>query len=153
MGTFINGTMSCIDLVQQALNQSFPVLLLSLPLSVNLAHLSTLLIPPVSFLGAYCGWQHIKMQRKVTLEQYTHQIEHMLQNPPWPPPPLPAQIVHSMVQYSLQHAQIEDRATHLKAGQAASSSSASTTQKKTPHGRNPSDTVRERLPRVDEVAE
>merc|ERR1712110_1059991 len=117
------------------------------------AHLSTLLIPPVSFLGAYCGWQHIKMQRKVTLEQYTHQIEHMLQNPPWPPPALPAQIVHSMVQYSLQHAQIEDGATHSKAGQGTSSSSAATPQKKMSHSRNSSDTGRERLPRVDEVAE
>merc|ERR1712110_80974 len=103
------------------------------------AHLSTLLIPPVSFLGAYCGWQHIKMQRKVTLEQYTHQIEHMLQNPPWPPPPLPAQIVHSMVQYSLQHAQLEDGSTKLKAGQLASSSSSSTPQRKQISNRNSSD--------------
>jgi hypothetical protein len=99
--TFINGTMSSIDLVQNALQQNFPVLLLSLPLSVNLAHLVSLLVPGASFLGAYCGWQHVKMQRKLQMEAYQQQIEYMLQNPPWPPPPLPAQIVQSMMQHSI----------------------------------------------------
>jgi hypothetical protein len=149
--TFINGTMSCIDLAQQSLNQNFPVLLPSLPLSVNLAHLSTLLIPGVSYLGAYCGWQHIKMQRKVQLDQYTQQIEHMLQNPPWPPPPLPAQIVHSMVQYSLQHAQLED-ASLVEAKTGGGSSSSSSSSSATGRQINaPSGSRSERLPRVDEA--
>jgi len=113
--TFINGTMSTIDLVQAMLQQNFPVLLLTLPLSKNLAHAVSLLVPGASFLGAYCGWQHIKMQKKLAMEAYYQQVEYMLQNPPWPPPPLPMQIVQNMVmQYSagaLQEAglaQLED---------------------------------------------
>jgi len=87
--TFINGTMSSIDLVQNMLLQNYPLVLLTLPLKVNLAHCVTLLVPGVSFLGAYCGWQHIKRQREVALEAYQQQIMMLMQQPPWPPPPLP----------------------------------------------------------------
>lgn len=87
--TFINGTMSGIDLVQQTLLQNYPVILPTLPLSVNCAHLVTLLVPWVSFLGAYCGWQHIKMQRLAAIKAYQEQIMMLMEQPPWPPPPLP----------------------------------------------------------------
>merc|ERR1719247_772377 len=87
--TFINGTMSGIDLVQQMLLQNYPVILPGLPLAVNGAHLVTLLVPWVSFLGAYCGWQHIKMQRKAAIEAYQEQMMMLMEQPPWPPPPLP----------------------------------------------------------------
>merc|ERR1712217_366155 len=63
--TFINGTMGSIDVLQNILLHNFPIMLLSLPLSVNLMHMVQLLAPCVSFVGAYCGWQHIKMQRQM----------------------------------------------------------------------------------------
>jgi len=100
--TFINGTMSSIDLVQQGLNNNFPLILLGLPTTVNLAHLVSLCVPAASFLGAYCGWQHVKAQKKTQMEYYNLQIEQMLQNPPMPPPPLPDQIIRSMMEHSLQ---------------------------------------------------
>jgi hypothetical protein len=87
--TFINGTMSCIDLIQNMLLQNYPVILPALPLSVNAAHLVTLTVPWVSFLGAYCGWQHIQMQRKVAIQAYRQQLTMLMEQPPWPPPPLP----------------------------------------------------------------
>jgi hypothetical protein len=87
--TFINGTMSGIDLVQQTLLHNYMWILPSLPLSVNCAHLVTLVVPWVSFLGAYCGWQHIKMQRKAAIQAYQDQIMMLMEQPPWPPPPLP----------------------------------------------------------------
>lgn len=87
--TFINGTMSGIDLCQQFLLQNYPVLLPGLPIAVNCAHLVTLLVPWVSFLGAYCGWQHIKMQRQAAIKAYQEQIMMLMEQPPWPPPPLP----------------------------------------------------------------
>lgn len=87
--TFINGTMGSIDLVQNMLLQNYPVFLLSLPVAVNLQHLVQLLVPGTSFLGAYCGWQHIKMQRRVAMEQYQRQLLMMMQQAPWPPPQLP----------------------------------------------------------------
>merc|ERR1719183_733830 len=87
--TFINGTMSGIDLCQQFLLQNYPVVLPGLPLAVNCAHLVTLLVPWVSFLGAYCGWQHIKMQRQAAIKAYQEQIMMLMEQPPWPPPPLP----------------------------------------------------------------
>lgn len=87
--TFINGTMGGIDLVQQSLLQNFPVVnLATLPLKLNLMHIAQLVVPGVSFLGAYCGWQHIKMQRKVAMEVYQEQLMMMMEHPPWPPPPL-----------------------------------------------------------------
>jgi hypothetical protein len=96
--SFINGTMSSIDLVQQALNETFPSLVLSAPFGVNLAHMISFAVPLSSFTGAYLGWQHIKMQRKVAQVAYQQQVEHILRNPPWPPPRLPEEIVHSMLQ-------------------------------------------------------
>lgn len=87
--TFINGTMGSIDLMQNVLLQNYPVFLLSLPVAVNLQHLVQLLVPGTSFLGAYCGWQHIKMQRRVAMEQYQQQLLMMMQQAPWPPPQLP----------------------------------------------------------------
>merc|ERR1719331_748320 len=68
--------------------QNYPVILPGLPLAVNGAHLVTLLVPWVSFLGAYCGWQHIKMQRKAQIQAYQQQMMMMMEQPPWPPPPL-----------------------------------------------------------------
>merc|ERR1719183_3129630 len=87
--TFINGTMSGIDLMQNVLLQNYPVIAPTLPLAVNGAHLITILVPWVSFLGAYCGWQHIKMQRKAAIQAYQEQIMMLMEQPPWPPPPLP----------------------------------------------------------------
>jgi hypothetical protein len=87
--TFINGTMSGIDLCQNMLLQNYPLILPALPLSVNMAHLVQLLVPWVSFLGAYCGWQHIKTQRKAMIQAYQEQLAMLMEQPPWPPPPLP----------------------------------------------------------------
>lgn len=88
--TFINGTMSGIDVIQQCLLQNYPVILPGvLPLSVNCAHLVTLTVPVASFLGAYCGWQHIKNQRKAAVQAYQDQLMMLMEQPPWPPPPLP----------------------------------------------------------------
>ncbi|OLP99143.1 hypothetical protein AK812_SmicGene18357 [Symbiodinium microadriaticum] len=86
--SFINGTMGHIDLVQNMLLHNFPALQLSLPISVNLMHVVQLLVPGVSFCGAYFGWQHLKMQRKVMVEAYQRELMMMLEHPPWPPPPL-----------------------------------------------------------------
>jgi len=88
--TFINGTMSSIDLVQSKLLQTFPVVqLAALPLSVNMLHAAQLLVPAISFFGAYCGWQHIKMQRRLQREAYQQRLLLLMENTPWPPPPLP----------------------------------------------------------------
>lgn len=87
--TFINGTMSGIDLIQQTLLGNYLGITPALPLAVNCAHLVTIAVPWVSFLGAYCGWQHIKMQRKAAIEAYQEQMMMLMQQPPWPPPPLP----------------------------------------------------------------
>jgi len=87
--TFINGTMSAIDLVQNMLLQNYPTVALALPLSVNAAHMVTLMVPPVSFVGAYCGWQHIKMQRKLANEAaMAQQAQLMALLQQFPPPPL-----------------------------------------------------------------
>jgi len=87
--TFINGTMSAIDLVQNMLLQNYPTVALALPLSVNAAHVVTLMVPPVSFVGAYCGWQHIKMQRKLANEAaMAQQAQLMALLQQFPPPPL-----------------------------------------------------------------
>eukprot|EP00929_Paragymnodinium_shiwhaense_P007577 TRINITY_DN111492_c0_g1_i1.p1 TRINITY_DN111492_c0_g1~~TRINITY_DN111492_c0_g1_i1.p1 ORF type:complete len:452 (+),score=72.57 TRINITY_DN111492_c0_g1_i1:167-1522(+) len=101
--SFINGTMSSMDLLQQMLATNTAFLSLSVPLSVNAMHASALLVPCVSYLGAYCGWNSVKMQRKVQMSNYQQQLEHMLANPPWPPPALPPQIVESMMRYSVAH--------------------------------------------------
>jgi len=88
--TFINGTMSSIDLVQSKLLQTFPaVQLATLPLSVNMLHTVQLLVPGISFFGAYCGWQHIKMQKRLQREAYQQRLLLMMENTPWPPPALP----------------------------------------------------------------
>lgn len=87
--TFINGTMGSIDLIQTGLNQTYPLILATLPLSVNLLHAAQLTIPGISFLGAYCGWQHIKLQRKMAVDAYQQQVMTMMQQAPWPPPMLP----------------------------------------------------------------
>lgn len=42
-------------------------------------HLVQLSLPSVSFFGAYCGWQHIKMQRKVAMEVYQQQLIMMME--------------------------------------------------------------------------
>lgn len=76
--SFINGTMGHIDLVQNMLLHNFPALQLSLPISVNLMHVVQLLVPGVSFCGAYFGWQHLKMQRKVMVEAYQRELMMML---------------------------------------------------------------------------
>merc|ERR550539_543305 len=47
--TFINGTMSAIDLLQATLLTNFPVVALGLPMSTNIAHIVQLLVPGVSF--------------------------------------------------------------------------------------------------------
>lgn len=88
--TFINGTMSSIDLVQSRLLQTFPVVhLAALPLSVNMLHAVQLLVPAISFFGAYCGWNHVKMQRRLQREAYQQRLLLLMENTPWPPPPLP----------------------------------------------------------------
>jgi len=88
--TFINGTMSGIDLLQSKLLQTFPLVqLATLPLSVNMLHTVQLMVPAVSFFGAYCGWQHIKMQRRIQREAYQQRLLLLMENTPWPPPPLP----------------------------------------------------------------
>jgi len=88
--TFINGTMSGIDVIQQTLlGNSLLILPGVLPLSVNCAHLVTLTVPLASFLGAYCGWNHIKNQRKAAVQAYQDQMMMLMEQPPWPPPPLP----------------------------------------------------------------
>jgi len=87
--TFINGTMSGIDLIQQTLMGNYLGITSTLPLAVNCAHFVTLSVPWVSFFGAYCGWNHIKLQRKVAMEAYQQQMMMLMQQPPWPPPPLP----------------------------------------------------------------
>mmetsp|Transcript_18962 Transcript_18962/g.42836 ORF Transcript_18962/g.42836 Transcript_18962/m.42836 type:complete len:384 (-) Transcript_18962:64-1215(-) len=86
--SFINGTMGHIDLVQNMLLHNFPAVTLSLPISANLMHVVQLLVPGVSFCGAYFGWQHLKMQRKLMVEAYQRELMMMLEHPPWPPPPL-----------------------------------------------------------------
>ncbi|CAJ1351625.1 unnamed protein product [Effrenium voratum] len=86
--SFINGTMGHIDLVQNLLLHNFPSIQLSLPLSVNLMHTVQLLVPGVSYCGAYFGWQHLKTQRKLMVEAYQRELMTMLEHPPWPPPPL-----------------------------------------------------------------
>jgi len=87
--TFINGTMSGIDLVQNCLLHNYPVLLAALPLKVNIAHLVSLSVPLASFLGAYCGWQHYLLQKKAAIQAYQEQVMMLMEQPPWPPPPLP----------------------------------------------------------------
>jgi hypothetical protein len=88
--TFINGTMSSIDLVQSRLLQTFPVVhLAALPFSVNMLHAVQLLVPAISFFGAYCGWNHVKMQRRLQREAYQQRLLLLMENTPWPPPPLP----------------------------------------------------------------
>merc|ERR1740129_270881 len=87
--TFSNGTMSSIDLLQNILVHNFPLVLPMLPLRVNLAHCVSLLVPGASFLGAYCGWQNVKMQRQLAFEAYQQQVMTLMQHPPWPPPSLP----------------------------------------------------------------
>lgn len=84
--TFINGTMGSIDICQNALLHNFPAVLASLPLKMNLAHLVQLTVPGVSFLGAFAGWQHFKMQRKVAMESYQQQLAMMMEQVAWPPP-------------------------------------------------------------------
>jgi len=97
--TFINGTMSSIDLVQSKLLQTFPVVqLAALPLSVNMLHAAQLLVPAISFFGAYCGWQHIKMQRRLQREAYQQRLLLLMENTPWPPPPLPGMSLPGMPQ-------------------------------------------------------
>lgn len=87
--SFINGTMGSIDLLQNILIENYPVILPSLPLAVNLAHALVLVVPPTSLLGAYCGWQHIKVQRRMAFEASQMQLLAMLQ---FPPPPLLPQL-------------------------------------------------------------
>lgn len=87
--TFINGTMSSIDLLQNYLNDSFPLLLPQLPLKVNVAHGVSLLAPVVAFLGAYYGWQYVKRQRRAALEAYNQQVARLVETMRWPPPQLP----------------------------------------------------------------
>eukprot|EP00931_Biecheleriopsis_adriatica_P039242 TRINITY_DN22443_c0_g1_i1.p1 TRINITY_DN22443_c0_g1~~TRINITY_DN22443_c0_g1_i1.p1 ORF type:complete len:470 (-),score=94.76 TRINITY_DN22443_c0_g1_i1:57-1433(-) len=86
--SFINGTMGHIDLVQNMLLQNFPVVAATLPLSVNLMHAVQLVIPGVSFCGAFFGWQHLKAQRKAMIEAYQRDLLMMMEQAPWPPPPL-----------------------------------------------------------------
>lgn len=86
--SFINGTMGHIDLIQNALLQNFPVVAASLPLSVNLMHLVQIVVPGVSFCGAYFGWQHLKAQRKVMVDAYQRDLALLMEQTPWPPPPL-----------------------------------------------------------------
>merc|ERR1719183_2014744 len=82
--------MSGIDVIQQTLlGNSLLILPGILPLSVNCAHLVTLTVPLASFLGAYCGWNHIKNQRKAAVQAYQDQMMMLMEQPPWPPPPLP----------------------------------------------------------------
>lgn len=87
--TFINGTMGSIDIAQNALINNFPAVLPTLPLALNVMHSIQLSGPPVAFLGAYFGWQHIKLQRKVAVEAYQQQMKMLIERVPWPPPPLP----------------------------------------------------------------
>lgn len=87
--TFINGTMSSIDLLQNFLNDSFPLLLPQLPLKVNVAHGVSLLAPVVAFVGAYYGWQYVKRQRRAALEAYNQQVARLMETMRWPPPQLP----------------------------------------------------------------
>lgn len=87
--TFINGTMSGIDLIQQCLLHNYPVVLAALPLKVNVAHMVSLTVPFASFLGAYCGWQHYLLQKKEAIKAYQEQVLMLMEQPPWPPPPLP----------------------------------------------------------------
>lgn len=94
--TFINGTMGGIDIIQHMLLNDFPVVMLGLPLSVNLMHAVQLSVPGVSFLGAYCGWQHIKMQRKVQMEAYQENLLMMMAQTPWPPPQPPPFMIPGM---------------------------------------------------------
>ena len=58
-------------------------------IEVNLAHALVLVVPPTSLLGAYCGWQHIKVQRRMAFEASQMQLLAMLQ---FPPPPLLPQL-------------------------------------------------------------
>jgi len=90
--SFINGTMAWVDLAQNMLLHNFPVVGLLLPLSANLAHMVQVLGPAASFLGAYFGWQHVKLQRRAIIEAYQQQMSMLMAQPPWPPPPLPLQI-------------------------------------------------------------
>lgn len=86
--SFINGTMGHIDLIQNMLLQNFPAVAAGLPLSVNLMHMVQIAIPGVSFCGAYFGWQHLKAQRKVLVEAYQRDLALLMEQTPWPPPPL-----------------------------------------------------------------
>lgn len=95
--TFINGTMSSVSLIQDVLVHNYPVIApFKLPLATNLAHFVTLTVPGVSFLGAYFGWQYIKVQRKAVIEAQQRQLAMLMRMPPPPPllPPLPAMQPH-----------------------------------------------------------
>merc|ERR1712151_281487 len=87
--TFINGTMGSIDVIQNVLLQNMPLFMAAFPMKVNLMHAVQIMIPGVSFLGAYCGWQHFKVQRQVAMQRYQQQLQMMMQQPPLPPSALP----------------------------------------------------------------
>lgn len=91
MMSFLNGMMSSIDLLQNLLMHNLPVILMSLPMSVNLTHVVQMVGPTVSFAGARVGWYHIEKQQDMALEAsmaYYRQLAAM-QHHRWPPLPVP----------------------------------------------------------------
>mmetsp|Transcript_55696 Transcript_55696/g.129702 ORF Transcript_55696/g.129702 Transcript_55696/m.129702 type:complete len:433 (-) Transcript_55696:104-1402(-) len=124
--TFINGTMGSVDLLQSMLLQNFPVILPTLPLAVNIIHAVQLVAPSVSFMGAFCGWQHLKIQRQWAREAYHRQLMAVVQQHPIPPWQLPGLPAAPVLPRAL--APLEDRpaANTLAASSAATSNTAAT---------------------------
>ena len=69
--TFINGCVQVLEVAQASLS-GLPLLGHGLPLLVKIGHLTSLLNPCASFVGAYLGWQFIK----ATKQQYMLALAH-----------------------------------------------------------------------------
>lgn len=81
---FINGTMNSVDLTQSFLLHNFPLLSPALPLSMNLVHAAQLATPLLSFAGAYCGWESLKLQKRLAFEAQQREVMDMLLRMPPP---------------------------------------------------------------------
>lgn len=69
--TFINGCVQVMEVAQASLS-GMPLLGHGLPILAKIGHLTSLLNPCASFIGAYLGWQFIK----ATKQQYMLALAH-----------------------------------------------------------------------------
>eukprot|EP00811_Abedinium_folium_P032830 NODE_5843_length_1729_cov_9.018727.p1 GENE.NODE_5843_length_1729_cov_9.018727~~NODE_5843_length_1729_cov_9.018727.p1 ORF type:complete len:484 (+),score=102.33 NODE_5843_length_1729_cov_9.018727:62-1453(+) len=87
MISFMNGMMTSVDLTQNIFLHNYPLVLPSLPASLNLMHAMQMLAPASSFAGTYCAWQCIKLQKQVAHESsWMYQMQLLANMAPmsWP---------------------------------------------------------------------